>query len=381
MDLLNEARQKSFLLMPGDCNNKLQSLYRQISDYCITAGKGTAYRDAVLFIIEYLYYSDLITYGEKRDLTVYYDKDSASSAIAADLAFLDRMGPIPRTEQNIERFNKLEPNISIPEGEIDFGSASRGDRPPSLTPSDTKYINNFIGTLINTGRFNCSHVDDLIRYTEQNLRRFYTTFYRGQREGRVYTDKGGVETVGRELPDFKFNPNYRLTYNTIGKLLKQQPKATTINSQDIILSNPNSVFLFFTAYYIPALLLSLVDVEDARERISDNLMVSRSIEDFIQHLERDKEIVSKLRNYDDEQIEELNDITDMFIDLTIEFKEHTEEYMFGRTQGSDVDEFELVTSTVPVAEPLSKYDRMVTRKKSSSPIEVIGDEPDLSSFN
>lgn len=376
MDLLNEYRQRTFFSMPGGCNEKLQSLLRQISDYCGVNRKGTPYRTTALFVVQYLFERHIITYGEDRDLTVHYSKEEAEQAIAADKEYLEKMGGgnVQRNDVNVERFKKLAPDVDLPSWELDLGSAASGFRPPedAKKSKDVNFINRFISTLIQTGRFNCTHVDDLVTYSERRLRGYYSPKFRGKREGQAYTDVEGYEITGKtvQLADFKFNPDYKVSYVTTSKLSKQEPQKTTASQKDLILNNANSVFLFFTAYYIPTFILSYRSMGDTTA-ISDALIASSSIEDFEKRLEASKEIVPTMKEYDDDQIEEIINNIDDFLDITQDFKEHTSHYMFGvadtTSQDLDANFYDIIMST-PESPILTRSTRRTGAKKKSMPV-------------
>ena len=337
MNLINEYKERSYFKMPGSCNSEFQSLMRQIGDYCKLTGKGNEYRVPGLFVVQFLLNRHIITYGENRDLTVYYSMTEAVDAIKADRVFITTMGPIPRNTANIKAFEQEVPEVNLPSAEWDHGSSIGQDRPAPVAKRHTTLVNTFVADLIKMGRFNCDHVDDFKNYAHMYLRGYNTQFQRGGLEGQQFVDKGGYEIPGKkvELKDFVFNPNYNVTYATAKSLNINQPQA--VYDKELLLKNPDIVYLFFVTYFIPTFISIYTDNDTTV--ISDILLTTNSIREFEEKLESERKRVNTLRLKElttgGDETEELENLEDQikllkyFISNVEDFKNHTREYVFG----------------------------------------------------
>ena len=360
MDLLNEYRERSYFRMPGECNVFFQSLIRQITIYCDRSGKGNGYRVLGMFIVQFLLNKHIITYGENRDLTVYYDKETVTDAINADKAFIRALGPVPRNTPNVNEFKKRVPEIDLPSEEYDLGSSIGLSRPDPRAKRHITLINKFIQQLIQVGRFNCSHVEELKNYAQLYLRGYTTQFQRKGLEGTELVDAGGYQIAGKqvELEDFVYDPNFRVTYTTAKSLLKQAPTQAA-TQEDVILNSPDIVYLFFFLYYIPTFIRKKVGNTDLMQQY---ILNTDSIEEFEERVrdfydnlnDRIAEATEDENFRQVERLEELLADTEDTLSLVEDFKSHTREYMFGMTGSNkqlaklidDDDDEDLVFNTV-----------------------------------
>ena len=384
MNLINEYRERSYFKMPGSCNKEFQSLMRQIGDYCKLTGKGNEYRVPSLFVVQFLLDRHIITYGEDRDLTVHYSLAEAADAIKADNMFTTNMGPIPRNNANVKAFEREVPEVNLPSAEWDLGSSVGITRPEATAKRHTTLVNSFVSGLISMGRFNCTHINDFKNYAHMYLRGYTTQFQRGGREGQQFVDVGGYEIPGKkiELKDFIFDPNYKATYVTT-KRLSQQSQAQTVDNRELLIKNPDVVYLFFVTYYIPTFILmyNRGNLGDTTQ-ISDLLVTTNSIEEFEQGLVAERKRINSLYiselarlakiNNDDTEVsddleEKLSTVDDFILNVR-DYKEHARDYIFG-VQAVTVDQSSDIIDVGDAYIPSAyKTPSLIKRRSQPAPI-------------
>lgn len=276
--VLNEAKYSSFLRMHGECADQFDSLMLQIVKFIESYHRSTPLRVRAIFLKTFLYHSGIITRGENRDIKMYYSSADFPKAKQVSDFFEQLLLSRKITNTNYTTIDRLVHDGVMSEDLYDIlndvAKTEADDEIvfPKAIIEESGNIHRLVESLIRAGRFNCSHLDSLVAFTTDFLPSFTTVNPRHSlSEQELKQLQSQSATSGR----FVFDPNF----GKKSAIAVETLELTEANKQSL-LKNPNFVYYFFTAFYVPVMQEVCVGDKVLSEELGNIVLASDNLDKF-----------------------------------------------------------------------------------------------------